>query len=258
MNDVEKTRLELARCHWLIEHYGMSDTIYTHISARLAEPRNGFLLSPFGILFEEVEPEDLIALDANGRVLNKPSRQVNAAGFVIHSAIYASRPDVACVIHTHTVAGVAVSALKEGLLPISQAALEFYNRIGYHDYEGLATDFDECDHIVKNLGTHPAMIMRNHGLLVAAPSIPAAFEMMYYLEQACRIQLQAMAGGRPLHIPSPEVCEHTARQHAITGMMPKGQRLWTAMLRKVERMRPAGPPVETAAVPPRQIVPAPA
>lgn len=248
MLDNAHLRKELAQCHHLIDAAGMSDTIYTHISGRLPTPQNSFLLSPYGMMFDEVQAEDLVALDANGRVLHKPARHVNAAGFVIHSAIYAGRPDVNCIIHTHTVAGVAVSAQKDGLLPISQAALEFYGRIAFHDYEGLATDFDECARLVNNLGDKTAMIMHNHGLLVAANSVPAAFETLYYLEQACRIQLAALAGGRELIVPPAVVCEHTARQHAITGVLPKGHRLWTAMTRKLERT-PAAQALQPAAAP---------
>lgn len=236
MMNEQEIRKDLVTCHQLIEHFGMSDTIYTHVSARLNDPKGAFLTSPYGPLFDEVGPDDLIALDLNGRMLKKSTHAVNAAGFVIHSAIYKARPDVGCIIHTHTIAGVAVSALKQGLLPISQAALEFYNRIAYHDYEGLATDFAECAHIVADLGKHGAMIMHNHGLLVAGPSIAAAFETMYSLEQACRTQLSVLACGGELIIPSPETCEHTAKQHEITGMMPKGARLWKAMSRKMARV----------------------
>ncbi|UUZ50632.1 class II aldolase/adducin family protein [Massilia sp. B-10] len=163
----QELRKDLVTCHQLVEYYGMGDTIYTHLSARLPDPANAFLTTPFGLLFDEIGPDDLIALDKNGRNLRKSPHAVNAAGFVIHSAIYNARPDVGCIIHTHTIAGVAVSALKEGLLPISQAALEFYNRISYHGYEGLATDFAECAHLVRDLGNNSAMILHNHGLLVA-------------------------------------------------------------------------------------------
>lgn len=232
----QELRKELAICHQLIEHYGMGDTIYTHASARLTQSDSAFLITPYGMLFDEIGPDDLIALDKNGRKLRESGHAVNAASFVIHSAIYAARPDVHCIIHTHTVAGVAVSALKEGLLPISQAALEFYNRISYHGYEGLATDFAECARLVRDLGKHGAMILHNHGLLVAGPSVPAAFESMYYLEQACRTQLSALACGKELVIPPEEVCEHTAKQHAITGMLPKGARLWKALTRKMVAM----------------------
>lgn len=236
MNNEEKIASDLAACHRLIDHFDMGDTIYTHVSARLEEPSGGFMMTPFGLMFDEIEAEDLIFLDANGRLLQKSRHAVNAAGFVIHSAIYGSRPEVQCVIHTHSVAGVAVSAMKEGLLPISQSALEFYNRLSYHDYEGLAIDFNECERIVKDMGSNHAMIMRNHGLLVTGTSIAAAFETAYYLEHACRIQLQASAGGAQLVKPPPGVCEQTAAQFEIEGVVPKGTRLWAAMLRKLQRL----------------------
>lgn len=238
MNNEEKIASDLAACHRLIDHFDMGDTIYTHISARLDEPSGAFMMTPFGLLFDEIEAEDLLLLDAKGRLLQRSRHTVNAAGFVIHSAIYGSRPEIKCVIHTHSVAGVAVSAFKAGLLPISQSAMEFYNRISYHDYEGLAIDFNECERIVRDMKSNSAMIMRNHGLLVAGTSIPAAFETMYYLEQACRIQLKACAMGECLVMPPPEICEQTAAQFAIEGMLPKGARLWPAMLRKLQRLAP--------------------
>jgi ribulose-5-phosphate 4-epimerase/fuculose-1-phosphate aldolase len=235
MSTENSVRANLSACYGLVEHFGMGDTIYTHISARTPEDSNIILMNPFGLLFDELQPADLIKVDLEGNQLTKSLYPINAAGFVIHAAIYASRPDINCVIHTHTIAGAAVSALQCGLLPISQAAMEFFGRIAYHDYEGLATDFDESERIVNDLGGMSAMILRNHGLLVADASIPAAFETAYYLEQACKIQLAAMASGSPLHTPSVEICKKTSEDYLIEGTMPKGVRLWQAMLRKLER-----------------------
>ncbi|MFS2001986.1 class II aldolase/adducin family protein [Duganella sp. CT11-25] len=242
----EQISRDLAQCHRLMDYFGMSDTIYAHASARLGDAEDGFLMTPFGLLFDEIGADDLLNMDSNGRVLRASPHPPNAAGFVIHSAIYSQRKDVACVIHSHSAAGVAVSALADGLLPLSQAAMEFYGRISYHEYEGLAVDLAERASLARDLGNNNAMILRNHGVIVTGASVPAAFERLYYLEQACKIQLQALACNRPLTIPPPEVCERTAKQYEITGMLPKGTRLWTALGRMLQRHgaggRPGGSP----------------
>ncbi len=234
MNDQQIAR-DLAQCHRLMDYFGMSDTIYAHASARLDDEQKGFLMTPFGLLFDEIDADDLLNMDANGRLLRKSSHHPNAAGFVIHSAIYSQRKDVNCVIHSHSVASVAVSALAEGLLPIGQSAMEFYGRMSYHDYEGLAVDMKERESLARDLGKNHAMILRNHGVIVTGATIPAAFERLYYLEQACKIQLQAMACNTPLTIPSPDICESTAKQYEISGMLPKGTRLWQALGRMLQR-----------------------
>jgi ribulose-5-phosphate 4-epimerase/fuculose-1-phosphate aldolase len=229
-----QTRSDLAACYRLVERFGMSDTIYTHISARLPDRPDVILLNPYGLMFDEVTASNLIAVDLEGEVQGKTAHPVNTAGFVIHSAIYAARPDVQCVIHSHTTAGMAVSALACGLLPISQPAMQFHRRIGYHDYEGLATDFDECERLVLDLGPHHAMILRNHGLLVACKSIPSAFEDMFYLEKACRTQIETLSCQRELVVPSEDVCEQTAQQYETVGVQQPGIRLWKALLRKLD------------------------
>jgi ribulose-5-phosphate 4-epimerase/fuculose-1-phosphate aldolase len=234
MND-EQIANDLAQCHRLIDYFGMSDTIYAHASARLSSEEKGFLMTPFGLLFDEISAGDLLNMDANGRLLRASAHLPNAAGFVIHSAIYSQRKDVACVIHSHSLASVAVSALAEGLLPLSQPAMEFYGRISYHDYEGLAVDMKERETLARDLGKNHAMVLRNHGVIVTGTTVPAAFERLYYLEQACKIQLQAMACNTSLSMPSPEICERTAKQYEITGMLPKGTRLWQAMSRMLQR-----------------------
>lgn len=234
MND-QKIARDLAQCHRLMDYFGMSDTIYAHASARLSDEQKGFLMTPFGLLFDEINADDLLNMDANGRLLRKSSHHQNAAGFVIHSAIYSQRKDVNCVIHSHSVASVAVSALAEGLLPVGQSAMEFYGRMSYHDYEGLAVDMKERETLARDLGKNHAMILRNHGVIVTGATIPAAFERLYYLEQACKIQVQAMACNTPLTIPPPDICEHTAKQYEISGMLPKGTRLWLALSRMLER-----------------------
>ncbi|MFA5120962.1 MAG: class II aldolase/adducin family protein [Zavarzinia sp.] len=215
-------RRDLAALYRLVAHFGMTDLIYTHISARVPGEADHFLINRYGVLFGEMRPDTLVKIDHEGRAVGGEvvggeageTGRVNRAGFVIHSAIHAARPDLACVIHTHTAAGVAVAAQEQGLLPISQQALKFYGHLAYHDYEGIALDLDERQRLVRDLGpAHKAMILRNHGLLAAGRSIPEAFSTIYMLETACQIQVKAQAGGATLHIPSEEVCRRTAAQY---------------------------------------------
>src|SRR5271154_2559614 len=164
-----QARVDLAACYRLAHHFGMTDLIYTHISARVPGPEEHFLINPYGLLFNEITASSLIKIDLDGAVVLKPDLDypVNQAGFVIHSAVHAARPDVGCVMHTHTRAGMALSALECGLLPLTQTAMRFHGRIGYHEYEGPAVELDERQRLVANLGVHSAMILRNHGLLSA-------------------------------------------------------------------------------------------
>lgn len=211
----QEVRADLAALYRLVAHFRMTDLIDTHISARIPGTPDHFLINRYGVLFHEMRPEDLVKVDSSGRVVGDvdlAASRVNAAGFTIHSAVHMARHDLACVIHTHTADGMAVSCQVDGLLPITQHALKFYNRLGYHDYEGIALDLDERDRLVGNLGRHDAMILRNHGLLAAGRSIPAAFQNILFLERACQAQVKALAGNRTLSFPSPEVCERAARQ----------------------------------------------
>ncbi len=208
------TRCDLAALYRLLAHFRMTDLIDTHISARVPGEEGLFLINRYGVLFHEMRASDLIKIDHEGNAVDSRygPESVNRAGFNIHSAIHAARPDVSCVVHTHTSAGIAVSAQEEGLLPISQHALKFYRRLGYHDYEGIALNPEERDRLVHDLGLHMAMILRNHGLLAAGRSIAEAFNQIYFLERACQAQVQALAGGRPLRRPPQAVCELTAQQ----------------------------------------------
>ncbi|OZI71608.1 class II aldolase/adducin family protein [Bordetella genomosp. 12] len=211
----QQVREDLAALYRLVAHFRMTDLIDTHISARVPGPENHFLINRYGVLFEEMTPADLVRVDAAGAIVEDGDPdylRVNAAGFIIHSAIHNARHDLACVIHTHTADGIAVSAQKSGLLPISQHALRFYNRLGYHDYEGIALSEAERLRLVADLGEHDAMILRNHGLLAGGRSIAEAFMNIFFLERACQAQIKAQAGGQALTIPSEEVCERTAMQ----------------------------------------------
>jgi ribulose-5-phosphate 4-epimerase/fuculose-1-phosphate aldolase len=231
-------RVDLAACYRLLAHFGMDDTIYTHVTARLPGPAHHFLINPYGLGFDEVTASSLVKIDLAGEKVEDSPWPVNPPGFVIHSALHAARPDAGCVIHTHTIAGMAVAATEQGLLPISQHALEFHGRIAVHDYEGIATDLEERARLVRDLDRRNAMILRNHGLLTVGRTIAEAFQYMYYLEQACRVQVAAQSTGDRLRLVGANLAEHTARQFegSNTG---KGERLWQAMRRKLDRIDPS-------------------
>jgi ribulose-5-phosphate 4-epimerase/fuculose-1-phosphate aldolase len=207
-----KLRVDLAACYRLIALNGMDDMHATHISARVPGPEDHFLINPYGLLFSQVTASNLVKIDLDGNVVEESPHGVNRAGFVIHSAVHSARPDAACVIHTHTVAGIAVACMEEGLLPLSQKSMRFYNRIAYHDYEGVSDDLDERARLVADLGSLDALILRNHGLLVCGQSVGRAYKRMMALEKSCQIQLAFMAsGGTRVRLTS-AVMEHAARQ----------------------------------------------
>lgn len=236
-----QTRRELAALYRLLAHFRMTDLIDTHISARVPGEDGHFLINRYGVLFHEMRPDDLVKIDLDGRPVepadpaDPDSQSVNTAGFVIHSAVHAARHDLVCVVHTHTPDGIAVSCQAEGLLPISQHALRFYERIGYHAYQGIALDVAERASLVADLGPHSAMVLRNHGLLAGGRSIAEAFVNIFRLECACQIQIKAQASGARLSFPPPEVCEHTAAQCWRPGTDAYCERVWTAALRLVQQ-----------------------
>jgi ribulose-5-phosphate 4-epimerase/fuculose-1-phosphate aldolase len=237
-----RLRRELAAVYRLVAHFRMTDLIFTHISLRLPGPEHHFLINPYGLLFEEITASSLVRVDMDGNPLGDGEARVNPAGFVIHSAIHGAREDARCVLHTHSRAGCAVAALEEGLLPVNQMSLEFYNRVAYHDYEGIALNLAEQQRLVTDLGHHNALILRNHGLLTVGESAAEAFLRMFYLDKACEIQLSAASAGA-LRLPPPEVCEYTAQQYegAVVGDYgdPEGNDLaWQALLRLLDRVAP--------------------
>ena len=238
--DEWQVRVDLAALYRLIAHFRMTDLIYTHLSARIPGPEHHFLINQYGVQFHEMRASDLVRIDLDGNIVqdNTASRQVNAAGFCIHSAIHMARPELSCVIHTHTAAGMAVAAQKQGLLPISQHALKFYGHLAYHGYEGVALDLDERDRLVSDLGTHDAMILQNHGLLVAGRTIPEAFHNIYYLERACQAQVAALSGGCELVTPPEAVRVHTAEQFQREGRLEHYEMMWASCLRLIENDRP--------------------
>ncbi len=228
-------RVNLAACYRVIALYGWDDLVFTHISARVPGPEEYFLLNAYGLLFEEMTASSLVKVDLSGeKVLDSP-HAVNPAGFVIHSAVHEARSDVGCVIHTHTRAGIAVSAQASGLLPLSQISLFPLISLAYHDYEGVAINPDEKSRLVADLGDKNALILRNHGLLTTGPTIPDAFLMMYALETACQIQLMAQAtGGELIHVAEPIVEGMQAQvEEVLRGL--GGQLAWPGLLRKLDR-----------------------
>lgn len=231
-----QVRIDLAACYRLVAHFRMSDLTYTHISARVPGRSEQFLLNAFGLLFDEVTARNLVKVDAAGQVLSDPTGLgINPAGFVIHSAVHAARPDVACVLHTHTMAGMAIAAQEEGLLPITQHAMRFHDRLGYHDYEGISLDESERARLARDLGSHKAMILRNHGLLTCGSTIAEAFNLMYYLERACQAQVGAMTGGSRVHMPSAEAIDTTAKIFESAGASRAIANDWQALLRMLDR-----------------------
>jgi ribulose-5-phosphate 4-epimerase/fuculose-1-phosphate aldolase len=205
-----QTRVDLAACYRLADLFGFSDIIWNHITARVPGTEN-FLINRFGLRFDEVTASNLLTLDLDGNLVDGGSadsiEDVNVTGFVIHSAIHAARPDVQCVMHSHTDAGMAVSVLRDGLMPMIQDALALYQRISYHDYEGLAVDKAERERLAASLGGNNAMILRNHGLLTCGETVGEAFMTMYYLDRACKVELRVLSSGQRYLLQRDAVCE---------------------------------------------------
>jgi ribulose-5-phosphate 4-epimerase/fuculose-1-phosphate aldolase len=239
-----EARVNLAACYRLAAHYGWTDLIYTHISARVPGPQDHYLLNPFGFMFQEITASSLVKVDLDGKIVDPSPYKVHAAGFIIHSAVHAARPDAQCVIHSHTRAGMAVSMMKCGLLPLTQHAMLFHGRIAYHGTEGFALDLDERTRIARDLGDNMIMILRNHGTLVCGTSVGEAFSAMWHLEKAMQAQVDAMASGQELTVPPTAVAESTARMgftrdridQYTDGMSPLGRLEWPALLRMLDGM----------------------
>ena len=210
----------------------MTDLIYNHITARIPGTEH-LLINLYGLLYKEITASSLVKIDVEGKIVWKPETDygINVSGYVIHGAIHKARPDLACVLHTHTRAGMAVSAMTCGLLPLSQTSIRFVDHIGYHDYEGPAIDLDERERLVRDLGPHDAMVMRNHGLLTCGATVQQAFNTMYQLELSCRSQVDAMAARTELNVPGENVLAHTAHLYQPGARRPYGVLEWPAMLR---------------------------
>jgi ribulose-5-phosphate 4-epimerase/fuculose-1-phosphate aldolase len=233
-----EARVNLAAAYRLSSHYGWDDLIYTHISLRVPDQPDHFLINPYRLAFREVTASNLVKIDHTGRIVAGADHGVNAAGFVIHGAVHEARPELNAVMHTHSTGGMALSMLPQGLLPVSQHAMMFYKRLGYHKYEGVALSMDERQRLVADLGPHRAMVLYNHGFLTAGETMAEAFVRMFYLEKSATAQLAAMSASRELIIPADDVCEVTARQHEDR-TAPTGNDEWPALLRMLDREDPS-------------------
>jgi ribulose-5-phosphate 4-epimerase/fuculose-1-phosphate aldolase len=230
-----EARVDLAACYRLVAHYGMTDLPVTHISARVPGHPDHFLFTPAGLLFDEITASNLVKVDMDCNPVEDSDYEVSRFGYVIHSAILMGRPEINCVLHTHTIAGMAVSAQADGLLDLAQCSMRFHNRLGYHDCEGIPDDPEERSRLQASLGDNFAMVLRNHGLIAVGRSVVEAWMMNWCLEQACQVQIAAMSGGAKLAPAPPEVAEYTARQWARGNSL----RQWPALLRQLDRVDPS-------------------
>jgi ribulose-5-phosphate 4-epimerase/fuculose-1-phosphate aldolase len=235
-----QARVDLAACYRLVAIYGMSDMMANHISSHVPGEHGAFLINPYGMMYEEITASCLIKVDYEGNILSSPDfgelkYGINKAGYVIHSAVHKARPEIACVIHTHSWASMAVSSLACGLLPLTQTAMRFL-KIGYHDYQGVVLDTAEQASLIEDLGNGEAVVLRNHGVLTVGRSIGEAFNWMHRLELACHSQLAAMACQTPLQqVPQP-ILEETWNNYQPSTRRPYGLMEWPALLRKLDRM----------------------
>lgn len=233
-------RQDLAAAYRLVALYGWSDLVFTHISARVPGPEHHFLINPYGFLFDEITASSLVKVDMDGRKVMDSPYPINPAGFVIHSAIHGAREDAHCVLHVHSANGVAVSAQKRGLLPLSQQSIFVLGSLGYHDYEGVALYEQEKPRLIRDLGTNQYLMLRNHGLLTVGRSPAEAFLSMYIFESACNIQLRAQAGGGPNYenlIPIPqEIVDLGVRQISEATLGQGAGLAWPGLLRKLDRI----------------------
>ncbi len=246
MQTEREVRVDLAACYRLVAQNGWADLIYTHISARVPDQAH-YLLNPFGLTFDEVNASNLVKVDVDGNKVDDTPGLIHKAGFVIHGAIHAMREDAGCVIHLHTTAGMAVSAMACGLLPLTQHAMLFHGRVGYHESEGLALDLAERERLAHDLGDNIVLMLRNHGTLVVGRTVAEAYSMMWHLEMACKAQVAACATGMALHEPPAGI----AQSIAAIGFNPEANALfagqqrsplgwmeWPAMLRQLDRTAP--------------------
>ncbi len=229
-------RVDLAACYRLVAMYGWDDLVFTHISARIPGPEQHFLINPYGLMFDEVTASSLVKIDLNANKVMETPFDINPAGFTIHSAVHEAREDARCVLHLHTMEGVAVSIQEAGLLPLSQQSLFPLSGLSYHNYEGIALNPEEKARLVADLGDTNFMILRNHGLLTCAGNIPDAFLFMYIMQKACEVQLLAQSTGNPLiKVPQPIVDGIQAAAKAVT-REANGSLAWPGLLRKLNRI----------------------
>ncbi|WP_010198608.1 class II aldolase/adducin family protein [Psychrobacter sp. PAMC 21119] len=232
-------RVNLAACYRLIASYGWDDLVFTHISARVPDTEDEFLINPYGLLFEEITASNLVKVNQAGEKVSSSAFDINPAGFTIHSAVHEARNDAHCVIHLHTSDGVAVSTQQQGLLPISQQSLFPLSNLAYHDYEGIALNPEEKVRLVADLGEANFMILRNHGLLTCASSVADAFLYMYIMQRACEVQIKAQSGGSKLTLISPQILAGIQAASKQVTKEANGDIAWPALLRKLRRTDPS-------------------
>ena len=233
MSEEWNNRLDLAACYHLADYFNMSDIIWNHITAKTSSNKDTFLINKFGLRYDEITASNLLEINHDGEVINGEG-EINDTGYIIHGAIHKNREDIACVMHTHSRAGLAISCLEEGLKPIIQDAAIFHNRISYHDWEGMSTEKDECERLSKNLGNNKVMILRNHGLLTCGNNISEAFMLMYYLDRACKNQIDTLSMGKKTIIPSENIIEFAAGQYDDPRFQ-LGKHEWPALLRLLDK-----------------------
>jgi ribulose-5-phosphate 4-epimerase/fuculose-1-phosphate aldolase len=238
-----QARVDLAACYRLVDLYGLSDMMANHVSSHVPGEPGAFLINAYGMMYEEITASSLVKIDTHGNILSKPdfgelNYGINKAGYVIHSAVHNARPEIACVIHTHSWASMAVSALECGLLPITQTAMRFL-KIGYHDYQGVVLNEQEQVSLLADLGQSEALMLRNHGALVVGRSVGEAFNWMHRLELACQTQLAAMACNTPFAKVAQPVLEETWNNYQPSTRRPYGLMEWPALLRKLDRLAPS-------------------
>jgi ribulose-5-phosphate 4-epimerase/fuculose-1-phosphate aldolase len=238
VSDAEwQTRVDLAAAYRLVAHFKWDDLVFTHITARVPGEEDRFLINPYGLMFDEITASSLVKIDLQGNKLDDTPFPVNPAGFTIHSAIHSARHDAQCVLHTHTLNGLAVSAQKGGVLPLSQQSIFILSSLAYHDYEGVALRDDEKPRLVKDLGRSTYLMLRNHGLLTVGATVADAVLAMYFFETVCTIQVRAMAGGAPLIPIDPEIIRTAGEQARVaTRGMGAGALTWPGLLRRLDRI----------------------
>lgn len=233
MEEELQNRIDLAACYHLADYFHMSDIIWNHITAKTSSTKNTFLINKFGLRYDEVTASNLLEINHKGKIV-KGVGEINETGFIIHGAVHQSRKDINCVMHSHSRAGLAISCLQQGLIPTIQDAAMFHNRISYHEWEGISTNSEECNRLKKNLGLNKVMILRNHGLLTCGKTISEAFMLMYYLDRACKNQIDTLSTGKKTIIPSNKILEFSANQYDDERFQ-LGKHEWPALLRLLDK-----------------------
>ena len=233
MNNERENRVNLAACYHLADYFQMSDIIWNHITAKTSINKDTFLINKFGLRYDEITASNLLEINHEGKVL-KGEGEINDTGYIIHGAIHKDRRDINCIMHTHSRAGLAISCLVDGLKPTIQDAAIFHNRISYHDWEGMSTESNECERLSKNLGKNNVMILRNHGLLTCGKTISEAFMLMYYLDRACKNQIDTLSMRQKIIVPSNNIMEFAAGQYEDP-RFKLGNHEWPALLRLLDK-----------------------